>query len=285
MHNNIDQSDKGADRHNVKTRSRGLGLRDTAWMLPTLILTVLALVALPSCGRQVRLSRQKAEPALPVRGHLESAPALLEQSLREVASPFGAHMVDVTGFEAGDLAIDPQTGGVFLVPVVGNRSTVAASESDISVFRAPSGFKKDYSQARHQYLLAVASKESTEVTYSGLKPSTVASRRATPFIASRYYDFNYRPAVGHHFVRGHFRSDGTFVAGHYKTNADDSFWNNWSSAGNVNAVTGKVGAKVPGVRTYTPSTTRRPTYSTGRTWVKGYRRKNGTYVRGHYRRR
>ena len=48
-----------------------------------------------------------------------------------------------------------------------------------------------------------------------------------------YYDPAYRPLVGDHYVQGYFRRDGTYVRGHYRTNADDSFWNNWSSQGNV----------------------------------------------------
>jgi hypothetical protein len=42
-------------------------------------------------------------------------------------------------------------------------------------------------------------------------------------------------------VRGHFRSNGTYVQPHYRSNADHSFWNNWSTAGNVNPHTGNIG--------------------------------------------
>jgi uncharacterized protein (TIGR03000 family) len=67
-----------------------------------------------------------------------------------------------------------------------------------------------------------------------------------PGYYGRYYDPTYRPAVGEHYVQGYYRSDGTYVRGHWKTNADDSFWNNYSSWGNVNPHTGKVGTKLPG---------------------------------------
>jgi hypothetical protein len=60
-----------------------------------------------------------------------------------------------------------------------------------------------------------------------------------------YYDYNYRPPVGEHYVQGHIRRDGTYVQGHYQTNPDNSFWNNWSSKGNVNPHTGKVGTRLP----------------------------------------
>jgi hypothetical protein len=62
---------------------------------------------------------------------------------------------------------------------------------------------------------------------------------------SRYYDPTYRPAVGEHYVNGYFRLDGTYVHGHYRTNPDNSFYNNWSTKGNVNPYTGKVGTKEP----------------------------------------
>jgi endonuclease YncB( thermonuclease family) len=44
-------------------------------------------------------------------------------------------------------------------------------------------------------------------------------------------------------VRGYFRKDGTYVAGHQRTAPDGNFSNNWSTEGNVNPYTGKVGTK------------------------------------------
>ena len=46
-------------------------------------------------------------------------------------------------------------------------------------------------------------------------------------------------------VRGYTRSDGTYVAPHMRSRPDGSFWNNWSTRGNVNPYTGK-----PGTRDY-----------------------------------
>ena len=34
--------------------------------------------------------------------------------------------------------------------------------------------------------------------------------------------------MGEHYVHSYIRSDGTFVSGHYRTNRDNSFWNNYS---------------------------------------------------------
>jgi hypothetical protein len=89
--------------------------------------------------------------------------------------------------------------------------------------------------------------------------------------SGRYFDFGYRPSVGQHYVSPHLRSDGSYVPGHYKTNADDSFWNNWSSYGNTNPHTGSVGTTLP-----------RASYSSGSTYVRGHYR-GSTWVDGHYR--
>ena len=106
---------------------------------------------------------------------------------------------------------------------------------------------------------------------SFLFPSTsINSARAK----GKYYNYYYRPPVGDHYVHGHFRRDGTYVPSHRRTNADDSFWNNWSSYGNVNAYTGRIGTKLPSYN-----------YRGGSTYVRGYLRSNRTYVSGHYRNR
>ena len=42
-------------------------------------------------------------------------------------------------------------------------------------------------------------------------------------------------------VRGYYRKDGTYVRSHYRSRADGNFWNNWSTKGNRNPYTGKVG--------------------------------------------
>lgn len=43
------------------------------------------------------------------------------------------------------------------------------------------------------------------------------------------------------YVRGYYRSDGTYVRSHYRSNPDGYFWNNWSSWGNYNPHTGQRG--------------------------------------------
>lgn len=46
-------------------------------------------------------------------------------------------------------------------------------------------------------------------------------------------------------VRGYTRSNGTYVAPHYRSSPDRSSFNNWSTRGNVNPYTFKMGTKAP----------------------------------------
>ncbi len=47
------------------------------------------------------------------------------------------------------------------------------------------------------------------------------------------------------YVKGHVKSDGTYVQGHYKTEANDTKTDNYSSKPNVNPYTGKKGTVDP----------------------------------------
>lgn len=46
------------------------------------------------------------------------------------------------------------------------------------------------------------------------------------------------------YVKGYFRSNGTYVQPHYRSNPDGNFYNNWSTYPNTNPYTGKVGTKL-----------------------------------------
>jgi len=54
-------------------------------------------------------------------------------------------------------------------------------------------------------------------------------------------------AQDYHYVRPHYNGDGTFVPGHYQTNADGNRYSNWSTKGNYNPFTGREGTVVPSV--------------------------------------
>ena len=43
------------------------------------------------------------------------------------------------------------------------------------------------------------------------------------------------------YVHSYFRSNGTYVASHYRSNPDGKVMNNWSIEGNVNSYTGQLG--------------------------------------------
>lgn len=51
--------------------------------------------------------------------------------------------------------------------------------------------------------------------------------------------------AGDTHVKGYTRSDGTYVAPHYRSSPDSSKLNNWSSQGNYNPHTGATGTVDP----------------------------------------
>jgi len=52
-------------------------------------------------------------------------------------------------------------------------------------------------------------------------------------------------AQGSHYVEGYTRSNGTYVAPHYQTNANGNAYDNWSSRPNINPYTGQQGTVNP----------------------------------------
>lgn len=63
-------------------------------------------------------------------------------------------------------------------------------------------------------------------------------------------------AIADTYVNGYTKKNGTYVEPHYKTNQDESKFNNYSTQGNVNPYTGKQGTvnpyAVPEIRQYNP---------------------------------
>lgn len=51
--------------------------------------------------------------------------------------------------------------------------------------------------------------------------------------------------AGDVYVRGYYRTDGTYVQPHYRSSPDGNILNNWSTKGNVNPYTGKPGTIDP----------------------------------------
>ena len=44
-------------------------------------------------------------------------------------------------------------------------------------------------------------------------------------------------------VRGYYRSNGTYVQPHYRSNPDGNVYNNWSTYPNINPYTGRTGTR------------------------------------------
>ena len=51
-------------------------------------------------------------------------------------------------------------------------------------------------------------------------------------------------AIADTYVNGYYKSNGTYVQPHYRSDPDSSVSNNWSTKGNVNPYTGKTGTVV-----------------------------------------
>ena len=51
----------------------------------------------------------------------------------------------------------------------------------------------------------------------------------------------------HHdtYVNGYYRSNGTYVQGHHRSECDGNVYNNWSTKGNINPYTGEEGTRNP----------------------------------------
>jgi hypothetical protein len=175
----------------------------------------IVLIAVVSSGRNSDAA--KSAPAKPIT----SVASLQNQPLTNSTAP-PAPIASSSARPAGHIAfrteiIDPRSK-------FGINSEFAASPRD--VFPLPTFRRGDSSS--NQYTSTAA-----------------ASARGIGTSPSRYYDPTYRPPVGEHYVSGYTKKDGTTVSGYYRTNRDDSFWNNYSAKGNVNPHDGKVGTKLP----------------------------------------
>lgn len=109
----------------------------------------------------------------------------------------------------------------------------------------------DFEDSKRQ-IAATKAKESIKpsslVSVSTQKKPTVwisTSRFRPNYSASRLNEPSDVPPVTIQYVSGYMKSNGTYVQGHYRTRADASRSNNWSSKGNVNPFTGNKGYKKP----------------------------------------
>jgi hypothetical protein len=87
-------------------------------------------------------------------------------------------------------------------------------------------------------------------------------------LVSAFVLVGFQHATADVYVNGYFKSNGTYVAPHYRSNADGNFYNNWSTYPNVNPYTGQTGTKLtpsysPSYRSYYSTPTYTPTYYRG----------------------
>ena len=76
-----------------------------------------------------------------------------------------------------------------------------------------------------------------------MKSKTVAILLISFFVLCSFETIAGGKGKGSVSVNGYYRSNGTYVAPHYRSAPDGNFYNNWSTYGNVNPYTGKEGTK------------------------------------------
>lgn len=68
-------------------------------------------------------------------------------------------------------------------------------------------------------------------------------------------------------VGGYYRSNGTYVQPHYRSNPDGNFYNNWSTSPNINPYSGRMGTRsAPGFGSGLESPYRSPYRSSRYGW-------------------
>ena len=82
------------------------------------------------------------------------------------------------------------------------------------------------------------------------------------------------------YVRGYTRSDGTYVAPHYRSSPNSTRNDNWSTKGNINPYTGQYGTREPDYSYRSPSPYSSPNpYSGGQN---GYGSQSNRNYRPYY---
>jgi len=67
------------------------------------------------------------------------------------------------------------------------------------------------------------------------------------------------------YVSGYYRSNGTYVSGHYRTCANSTPWDNWSTTPNTNPYTGERGYRDPFYDSYRAPSYRSPSSTSSST--------------------
>ena len=62
-------------------------------------------------------------------------------------------------------------------------------------------------------------------------------------VSAIFVVFSLSPVFADTWVNGYYKSNGTYVQGHYRSSPDSYRNNNWSTSGNTNPYTGKSGTR------------------------------------------
>lgn len=89
------------------------------------------------------------------------------------------------------------------------------------------------------------------------------------------------PAEADQYVRGYYRSNGTYVQPHYRSSPNGNAFDNWSTRGNVNPYTGTRGTRDP-YSSYSSPSNSSPSYSSPSYSSPSYSSPSYSYPRYRY---
>jgi hypothetical protein len=71
--------------------------------------------------------------------------------------------------------------------------------------------------------------------------------KLTLIATALFFTFASGSTLADTWVNGYYKQNGTYVQGHYRSDANSTRYDNWSTRGNVNPYTGEVGTQDPNV--------------------------------------
>ena len=195
-----------------------------------------AVMALERLNKELVLQRAKQENSLAQIGMQKQALADHHRTLAELDETLVAVDQKIDAFTHRMIARQTSSETTHRSPTYVRNSSWTATNLPQPV----ETYSRSATRSSSRFSGQTTSRDSKSVRQN--QPSSKTMTRPD---SNRYYDENYRPPTTESWVNGYRRSDGTNVRGHYRTNPDGSFWNNYSSKGNRNPHTGRIGQMRP----------------------------------------
>jgi hypothetical protein len=102
---------------------------------------------------------------------------------------------------------------------------------------------KRYQQRRKEEVMNIRKEWNRITAFFGKKGKAMRRIGFLVGMACIFLIFTGTAFAGSVYIRGHYRSNGTYVHPHYRSSPDRNFRNNWSTYPNINPYTGKRGTR------------------------------------------